>query len=105
MPVFAVGCGASDGAPPSPATEQTAQEHYDAFQSKVSVDRSGSVHVDAPMTFATTNGTLEDALQSIEPQPPALRVICGGDQDAGFRICCNSSHCCINIAGSISCGD
>ena len=36
---------------------------------------------------------------SIAPSP----VTCEGDQDKGGRICCDATHCCINIGGTINC--
>ncbi len=41
------------------------------------------------------------------PQSNALRaaspVTCSGDQNNGGRICCDATHCCININGTINC--
>lgn len=68
---------------------------------------------------AEATGQSEDALRrpgdvvAAEPQqaaPPAEAaqakpspVTCSGDQNHGGRICCDATHCCINILGVINC--
>jgi hypothetical protein len=45
----------------------------------------------------------ESAAQSEELSIVPSPVTCEGDQDKGGRICCDATHCCINIGGTINC--
>ncbi|HEY8076064.1 MAG TPA: hypothetical protein VIF62_18180 [Labilithrix sp.] len=50
---------------------------------------------------------LVGALQQSAPAKPAAAprgpVTCSGDQNGDGRICCDDTHCCINIGGKINC--
>lgn len=45
------------------------------------------------------SGVAPATINSPKPSP----VTCTGDQNNGGRICCDATHCCINILGVINC--
>jgi hypothetical protein len=47
-------------------------------------------------------GNLQQSAPSRMQAQPS-KVTCSGDQDNGGRICCDETHCCINIKGTINC--
>ncbi len=72
-----VGCAAPD-------EEETTGESEDALL-------LGGLKQSAPLP--------ELAADQKKPSP----VECSGHQDEGGRICCDATHCCINIGGVINC--
>lgn len=56
----------------------------------------GDLQQSAPAPANTTT-----LASQVKPKPSA--VTCEGDQNHGGRICCDSTHCCINILGVINC--
>lgn len=57
-----------------------------------------------PLAYGTL-GDLGDIQQSgdLSEAPKPSPVECEGHQDEGGRICCDATHCCINIKGVINC--
>jgi hypothetical protein len=82
------------------AEPEAAQARLDDFRSLMTVDEDGSVHVDMPLT-PSSEETLEGALGS---GPGLLKNVTCVGSETGTRICCDATHCCINVLNHISCG-
>ncbi len=54
---------------------------------------------------SAVDGLLTKHLAQSAPTKTQARgtVTCSGDQNNGGRICCDDTHCCININGTINC--
>jgi hypothetical protein len=53
---------------------------------------------------APSKGAVDMARQAAaSPAARLSAVTCTGDQNNGGRICCDETHCCINIGGTINC--
>jgi hypothetical protein len=80
-----VGCKGVENLESDPAAQALSQPEA----MRVDLNQSGST---------STNTT-----QASPVRPKPSQVSCEGDQNHGGRICCDSTHCCINILGVINC--
>lgn len=76
-----VGCGNADQSELDESNETNAQP------------------VDAMIPEVQESGLAPSQISLPKPSP----VTCTGDQNNGGRICCDATHCCINILGVINC--
>jgi len=51
----------------------------------------------------SAGGMLGGPQQAAPSRAQPSQVTCSGDQNNGGRICCDATHCCININGVINC--
>ena len=84
--VMGVGCSASDLAN-DPAARALSEPSVDSMR----VDSKETAPAPAPVNVTSP----------VRPKPST--VTCEGDQNHGGRICCDATHCCINILGVINC--
>jgi hypothetical protein len=76
----------------------------------------GNAEADGELTGQSEDALGRRTLGDVEPSEPATLetapvaerqqpspVTCEGHQDHGGRICCDATHCCINILGVINC--
>lgn len=66
-----------------------------AGQSDTAVDPSD------PVVLELQSGTAPAPANAMRLKPSP--VTCSGDQNHGGRLCCDATHCCINILGVINC--
>lgn len=75
-------------------------ENRDAADGAPSIEDS----TQALMRTAPDRSALGGARRAAaSPNARLSAVECTGHQDTGGRICCDETHCCINIKGTINC--
>ena len=64
----------------------------------------GCGSADGESEQAPAPSAVEDTGRSTSALQTSLSAVtCSGDQNNGGRICCDATHCCINIGGVINC--
>jgi hypothetical protein len=91
----AVGCDNRDAADGAPSVGESTQALMRATPDRGALGEARK---------APRKGALDEArLAAASPNARLSAVSCTGHQDQGGRICCDETHCCINIGGTINC--